>query len=126
MKKLLILLLLTPAIVFGQDSRGIVVPHAQESVVGNGASTAPFTMPLGNSARYQQIYSASEFSGVGAPDLLILSLYFRTDENGGAVRATIPDIQFDLSWACGTTIPLESCPNTRAGVRSNRMSSFFI
>ena len=101
MKKLLILLLLIPSIVFGQDSRGIVVPHEQEGVEGNSASAAPLTMPLGESARYQQVYAASEFSGVGAPDLLILSLYFRADENGGAVRTTIPDIQFDLA----TTVP---------------------
>ena len=97
MKKLLSLLFLASASLLGQDLRQIVVPHELENAVGNAGAIAPFNVSAGGSARYQQVYDASEFSGVGAPDLLIVSLYFRTDESGGAVRATIPDIQFDLS-----------------------------
>ena len=95
MKKLLTIMVLLPSVLLGQTSYPIVPPEL-ERVMGNGVASAPFQMSSGNSARFQQVYAATEFSSLGE-ELLISALSFRVDSSGTAVRATIQDIQFDLS-----------------------------
>ena len=96
MKSLALILLLLPSVLFGQKIAE-VVPAANKNQEGNGGADVPFTLNAGGSARYQQVYSSSEFTSFGAPDLLISGLRFRTDSQGGAVQRIIPDIRIDFS-----------------------------
>lgn len=81
----------------------LVVPNNMEAVYGNSSASVPFHMALGNSARYQQVYDASEFSSFGPGGGLITHLAFRVDNGSGASFDTIiPDIQINLSTTSRT------------------------
>lgn len=77
----------------------LVVPAARETVEGNGANAIPFgkSPASANPVRYQQVYAASEFAGVG--DLLtITELRFRIDSaNGLAAPVQFDEIEVRLS-----------------------------
>ena len=56
----------------------IVVPGGLADTEGNSSSSGPFAT---GSARFQQIYSASEFASLGAPNGLITGMSFRLDNS---------------------------------------------
>ncbi len=76
----------------------IVSPSAFASIEGPGANGAPFDVAHGGttSHRYQQVYSASEFSGVSGP-VFITQLAFRPDHSAHPFDGTIASIQLNLS-----------------------------
>lgn len=96
MKSLGLILYLLPTFLFAQNIAK-VVPAANENQLGNGGSGAPFSENAGGSARYQEVFSASEFRNFGAPDLLLIGIELRTDEQGQTVQRIIPEIQFNFS-----------------------------
>lgn len=98
MKSLGLVLCLFPSLLFAQNIAK-VVPAANEKQLGNGGADAPFTLNPGGSARFQEVFSSSEFSSFGAPDLLLIGIEFRTDEQAGHgdVHKVIPDFQIDFS-----------------------------
>ena len=80
----------------------LVIPAAQESVEGNEANAFPFgkTAVSNNPYRYQQVYNASGFSGLGEPgDVVTISeLRFRTDStNQVPTTVNVNDIEVHLS-----------------------------
>ena len=89
-------LILTQLSALGQ-TRTLFVPGDLENRFGNGGTTAPLHIISGASARYQQVYSATEFASAVVDVLLITGLYFRPDQSGRSFTATLPDIQFNLS-----------------------------
>jgi hypothetical protein len=77
----------------------VVVPGGNASVEGNYNNAFPFNIGSFEiaSMRYQQIYGASAFSSLTAPEF-ITSISFRlSDFNPQAFSATLPSIQIDLS-----------------------------
>ena len=65
----------------------IVVPNDAENQEGNDKSAVPFTILSGITARYQQVYSASQFTAIPSAGAFITSMYFRPDcvfNNGGS------------------------------------------
>ena len=74
----------------------VVVPNALASVEGSINNGLPFNISPGTSARYQQVYAASEFSALHEP-MLITKIRFRPDAAVGSFSATLPDIQINLS-----------------------------
>jgi len=76
----------------------LVVPPNLETVYGNSSAAVPFHMALGNSARYQQVYDASDLSPLGAAGGFITQLAFRVDNfSGASFNNILPDIQINLS-----------------------------
>ncbi len=77
----------------------IVTPSGQSSTGGNYGNAAPFDiLGLEPSQRYQQVYSASEFSGLRAGGEFITQIAFRPNASlGAAFSRTLPDIRIDLS-----------------------------
>ncbi len=79
----------------GQAWADIVVPSAQALVEGNSNNGFPFNLAAFSrtSQRYQQVYSASEFSG----PFLITDIEFRPDASSGAAfSSTLPSIRIDF------------------------------
>jgi hypothetical protein len=83
----------------------IIVPNDLFNVEGNGATTVPFDTQTGT-ARYQQVYDASQFApfgqfgGIGAGGAWITMLSFRVDVNNSMSQGfdtTLPSVQIDLS-----------------------------
>lgn len=75
----------------------IVVPNALTSSEGNINNGFPFNLSPGTSIRYQQVYAASDFSGLQEP-MLIKEIRFRPDAiTGGPFNVTLHDIQINLS-----------------------------
>jgi hypothetical protein len=75
----------------------VVVPNNLATV--NGGDNNGFPFNIGNSSqRYQQVYSASQFSAFGGPQT-ITQIGFRpsADRFGNAFSSTLPNIQIDLS-----------------------------
>src|SRR5712691_9674 len=74
----------------------LIVPIDLANAYGNGAATAPFDTSTGT-ARYQQVYDASQFTGQAPAGAFIKFLVFRVAENGQGFQAVLPNIQIDLS-----------------------------
>lgn len=103
MKPLLLIFLLFEVVAFAQTQTS-VVPGGLSHRYGNATSGAPFHMGEGNSARFQQVFDASEFSHAGADALVITSIRFRRNPfdpnlptSGDSFISILPDIQFNLS-----------------------------
>jgi hypothetical protein len=78
----------------------IVVPNSDTMVEGNSNNSYPFNITTFGlpSQRYQQVYTASQFSGLPSGGGLITQIIFRPDAFAGhAFTSTLPDIQIDLS-----------------------------
>ena len=78
----------------------VVVPNGDANVEGNSNNGYPFDLGgVGlTSQRYQQVYAASQFSGIPSGGGLITEIVFRPDAfSGGAFMSTLPDMQIDLS-----------------------------
>ena len=89
----------------------IFAPNAFAATNGGGkASTAPFN----NVSRYQQIYTASQFSALTSPEL-ITQIAFRPATGQGALTHTDTHIQFDLSTTTGAVSSLSSTFATNVG-----------
>ncbi len=94
----------------GQAWADLVVPSGLASVEGNSNNGFPFNLSnFGlSSQRYQQVYSASEFSG----PFLITDLEFRPDGGSGAAfSSTLPSIRIDF---CTTAAPVDGLSATFA------------
>jgi len=83
----------------------IIVPNDLFNVEGNAAATVPFDIGTGT-ARYQQVYDASQFApfgqfgGIGPGGAWITMLSFRVDVNNSMAQGfdtTLPSIQINLS-----------------------------
>jgi hypothetical protein len=80
----------------GVASANTVVPNSLAAVEGNSNNGFPFNLgPFGEaSQRYQQVYDASQFSGLQ----LITDIHFRPDAStGAAFSSTLGSIQINLS-----------------------------
>jgi hypothetical protein len=78
----------------------VVVPNGNAMVEGNSNNGYPFDLGQTglSSQRYQQVYAASQFSGIPSGGGLITQIIFRPDAfSGGAFTSTLPDMQIDLS-----------------------------
>jgi len=102
MKPLLLFVLMIEAIAFGQTQTAIV-PDSLSDRWGNSVGP-PFHMGEESSARFQQVYDASEFSFAGVEAITITSIRFRPNlqdpnlpTSGVSFISTLPDIQFNLS-----------------------------
>jgi hypothetical protein len=74
----------------------VVVPNSLENVEGNGGDAFPFYIG-NNSARYQQVFDASQFAAFSEPNL-ITQIAFRPDAVfGRAFSPTLAQVQIDLS-----------------------------
>src|SRR5881394_1284585 len=65
----------------------IVAPNDARNQEGNDQSSVPFTIRAGETARYQQVFDASQFSDIPSAGAFITSIYFRPDcvsNNGGS------------------------------------------
>ena len=80
----------------------VVVPGALESVEGNSGNGFPFNIGLFGigSMRYQQIYSASEFSTGGIVD----DIRFRREEDETGFTDVLLDMQINLSYAATSVL----------------------
>ena len=77
----------------------IVVPNSLSSAEGNEASEFLTGDPRSASVRYQQVFAASQFSGVGT----IREIAFRPDAVGGKVfSATLSNVRIGLSTTSST------------------------
>jgi hypothetical protein len=77
----------------------IVVPNSLAAVESGNANAAPFNIGFFglSSARYQQVFAASEFSSLSGPQL-ITQIAFRPDAtNATAFSSTISNVQINLS-----------------------------
>src|ERR1700682_3052353 len=89
------LLLVAMAPVGGRAA--VVVPNGFATIEAGGNNGFPFHLGSPGQQRYQQVYSAAEFSALSGPTL-IAGISFRPDaDTGSAFSATLPDIQIDLS-----------------------------
>jgi len=94
---LLLLGVISPAYAITPD---IVVPNSLSNTEGNSNNGYPFDLAETglSSQRYQQVYAASQFSGLPSGGGFITQLIFRPDAGAGhAFTSTLPDIQIDLS-----------------------------
>jgi hypothetical protein len=84
------------------EAASVVSPNALATVEGNKVNSFPFNLTgysstLGNQ-RYQQVYSAADFSAFAPGGELITNIAFRPAVgNGGAFTSTLPAIRIDLS-----------------------------
>ena len=84
----------------------IVVPNSAASTEGDGANSFPFDISSAgrptDTMRYQQLYDASQFSGLGSAGF-ITQIIFRPDISFGfAFSSTLSDMQINLST---TSVP---------------------
>jgi len=103
MKPVLLFLLMFGVMALGQ-AQTAVVPGGLMDRFGNSAASIPFDMAEGSSARFQQVYDASEFYFAGVEAITITSIRFRPNQqapnspsSGVSFISTLPDIQFNLS-----------------------------
>src|SRR5688572_2348922 len=78
----------------------IVVPNSQASAEGNSVESAPFSIADFNieTMRYQQLYTAANFSSIDPGGSFITQILFRLDKDvGRSFSTTIPSIRIDLS-----------------------------
>ena len=115
MKIVLTQFLLFPIVALSQIQYQ-VVPNALETVPGNGSASVPFHVPIG-SARYQQVFDAAQFSGLGPAGAIITNIAFRADEGGQSFNTTLPDIQISLSTT--TKVPDSLSPVFAANIGAN-------
>jgi hypothetical protein len=83
----LITMLLLPTSAAFASGGVIVVPNAAANQEGNDESAVPFVILVGITARYQQVFDASQFTAIPSPGAFITSMYFRPDcvfNNGGS------------------------------------------
>ena len=71
-----------------------VVPVGYDNIEGNGHAGAPFN--VGIDVHYQQMYSASQFQGLG-DNLLITELRFRVNSLDSAFDKVLPTVDIRLS-----------------------------
>ncbi|MHC4994751.1 MAG: hypothetical protein ACYTGQ_06805 [Planctomycetota bacterium] len=89
-----------------QASSMLVVPGGLENVEGNTGNSWPFHSNM--SMRYQQVYDASEFTGLEGPHE-ITQIMFRPDAtNGEAFSSTIDNLQITLSTTTANSSSLSS------------------
>src|SRR5260370_29048384 len=83
----------------------IIVPNGFDLMYGNGAATVPFDTQTGT-ARYQQVYDASQFApfgqfgGISPGGAWVTMLSFRVGFNNSLATGfdtTLPSIHIDLS-----------------------------
>jgi hypothetical protein len=96
----------------------VVVPNANAGVEGSSNNGFPYNLNFFNvpSMRYQQVFDASQFAGVGGP-ILISEIRYRTDSGTGNPFATVlPNIRLDLSTTAvnSSTIGLNFASNIGA------------
>jgi hypothetical protein len=78
----------------------IIAPNDLSNAYGGAANVAPFDIGAEylSSMRYQQMYNASQFSGIAPGGEYITQIAFRAASIDGFVTGTtLPDIQIDLS-----------------------------
>lgn len=75
----------------------LVVPDTLETTDGNSFRGVPFSVFPENTARYQQVYQASQFAVFGSEGAWITDIAFRTDISAPGFAATLPNIRIDLS-----------------------------
>src|SRR6266702_256932 len=75
----------------------IIVPSDLANAYGNGGSTVPFDTTATGTARYQQVYDASQFTSQAPAGAFIKLLVFRVDESVEGFQSVLPSIQIDLS-----------------------------
>jgi hypothetical protein len=89
------------------------VPNTNATVEGNGGNIVPFDLTSGGftTARYQQVYAASQFGSVPAGGAYITAVVFRVDVGdgwGSFGPATLPAVQINLSTTATTPDALSS------------------
>jgi len=85
----------------------IVVPNNLAKVEGNSSGSGPF---LQAGATYQQVYSASEFTSLGAPTGIITGISFRLDSTA-AQRLLGPWSSLTITMATTSQSPDGLSPN---------------
>ncbi len=90
----------------------IVVPGASAGTEGDSNFAFPFNITpfFQDSQRYQQLYSASAFSGV----MLITGMDFRLDAQENPFSATLPSVQIDLATARRSSLSTTFADNVGA------------
>jgi len=90
----------------------VVVPNVNATVEGDSNNAFPFNI---SSMRYQQVYSSSQFSSFGGPEM-ITQIIFRPDATtGNAFSSTLPQIQIDLSTTSATPATLNTTFSNNVG-----------
>ncbi len=91
----------------------LVSPNFAAAVEGNSNNAFPFH--YNQSARYQQVYAASEFSALTGP-ALITQIAFRPDAGAGAAFSTaFASVQFNLSTTSATVNNLSATFSNNVG-----------
>jgi len=122
MKRLSVLVVLLVNNVHAADLKYITVPDGYDIMSGNGESSYPFSiLRATNTARYQQVYAASEFSAIPNGGL-ITEMDFRVDEHYGGFVTTLPDIQINMSTT--TKSPTSLSPVFSANIASDETIVF--
>ena len=87
----------------------VVSPNSYASTDGGNGAALPFDLGdlILNSARYQQVYDATEFSALSGP-AEITKILFRPDVVGHAFSSTLSDIRIDLSTTSASAGGLSS------------------
>src|SRR6266446_7873909 len=77
----------------------VVVPNDLANKEGDGSAISVFFIEYANlsSARYQQIYDASQFAAVDSGGGYITTIFFRADSSVVGVSDTIGSIQINFS-----------------------------
>jgi hypothetical protein len=90
----------------GAQTNVYTVPQELQSAPGNGSAAFFLDNP-----HVQQVYAASEFSGLPVDAVMITGIAFRPDEliAGGSLSATIPGLELRLGILRGS---IDSIPST--------------
>ncbi|MSU64131.1 MAG: hypothetical protein EXS31_17350 [Pedosphaera sp.] len=97
----------------------LVSPNSLTGAEGGFNNVAPFgiTPSLSSSARYQQVYAASEFSNFTQDLFLITQIAFRPDSfRGTAFSSVLPDIQINLSTTTASPENLSATYSVNVGL----------
>jgi len=95
MRRFITIFFLLAWAVMTEAAQQVVVPGGLANVEGNSSSMVPFGV---GGSRFQQVFSASEFSLSGAPTGRIENIWFRLDANaGGNMVANYPGLEISLS-----------------------------
>ncbi len=97
----------------------LVLPNSLTAAEGGFNNVVPFgiTQSLGASARYQQVYAASQFSDFSKDLFLITQISFRPDSfRGAAFSSVLPDVQINLSTTTASTENLNAAYSVNVGL----------
>src|SRR5262245_60001681 len=116
-----LLLLLCSPLVYADV---IVVPNTLATVEGNDNNFGPF---FNNSVRYQQVYSASQFSSITGP-VKITQIAFRPDGSVTDANLTIifNSVQMDLSTTSSTPSTLSTTFASNIGADNATVFNSFV